>query len=829
MPDLDALLCGMDGAEFPEAERDSLDQLLLADDPLELLVHHDSASPASPESCYDAQAVSDGWQSSRNDAAADASERAEPGPTGSAGPGREKTPECCSADVSSSKVQASQLALAFRVLLVVPRLLLQTSLKFNLIRCSRCRAAAVCKLQCSKTCLIPASSSCRSLQELQHLHVQARKLDTQAQRTKERNRIYAARTRQRKTQQAQQLRQRCAQLEIENVQLRSQLQILQEENAKLRASAHPITAAQPQSSGSGVSDVCALAPAHAGGAGLHAAAQDVADGSAGNTCARAAVNTARFTAAAVGAQKLPQHVSGAAAFKAAQQHAQAQPAVSAQPPRSAKAVAEGSCLNTVASARGGRSRRVKRGRGESLAVTLGDTGPKRSRGAHTMIIVTSQPFNLPAILGSEFCQAQIIQIVTSCMQRTLEQVVTQTSLCRCTRVSAVALMVDVMYRAKYVILHAGGLPMALAASVLVLCALACLFAVAGPAGSAWSSQSGTTPAARLPELEPEVAFEAPHRSLLAAVEEPGSAAAAAMPSAAEWSSAARTMQGVMPSAEFVCNRSACFALQAADASDATHAQHMRPLPWRAQPQPVQQHDTTVMSTLHTLGDRLDGSLASPVSAAPYSRNDQQHAAERPAKLRGVGQMRQAALPDRSCEGADCGDFAQLADNAMFGAGLIAPSSCRLVYDSAVSPGKQGAADAARWHPAPHVRTHTGGVTRAQGGQGANAPSQAGLNGFVMVDEDGIEHGATALQAAGGRGFAEHHHDGHDGEGNNETAGIGTEQAETPLVTVMLPLQRQQAADAGALTPLKHLYVALVTPVAQRLQAFECQLAQPIYA
>lgn len=216
--------------------------------------------------------------------------------------------------------------------------------------------------------------------------MQEQKLDTQAQRTKERNRVYAARTRQRKVQQLQQLRQRCAHLEGENAQLRRELHLVQEENAKLRATSHLGGGAQPRSSASAASDGSAFMPSH-GGVTAHAtvpgAMADVPP--ADNPCARAAANTARFTAAAVGAQKLPPPVSGAAAFKAAQQRVQATPSVplAAQHPaqlRPAAAVAESTGAGSSAPLAVSRSRRVKRGRGESLAVTLGDVGTKRSRG-----------------------------------------------------------------------------------------------------------------------------------------------------------------------------------------------------------------------------------------------------------------------------------------------------------------------------------------------------------------------------------------------------------------------------------------------------------------
>lgn len=210
--------------------------------------------------------------------------------------------------------------------------------------------------------------------------MQAAKVDTQAQRTKERNRIYAARTRQRKTQQAQQLRQRCAHLEAENAHLRTQVQQLQAENTRLRASAYSAAAAgtQAQSAGSAASDSSALAHPHSEPA-APAAPRPGGAPAAQNSCVRAAANTARFTAAAVGSQKLPPPVSGAAAFKAAQEVGAAPQSVPPQP-RAAMAVAESCGVDSGAPATSGRGRRVKRGRGESLAVTLDDIGAKRSRG-----------------------------------------------------------------------------------------------------------------------------------------------------------------------------------------------------------------------------------------------------------------------------------------------------------------------------------------------------------------------------------------------------------------------------------------------------------------
>lgn len=113
------LLNDMQSFEQRGASGDCLDEILLGDDPLELFVQHDSASPASPDSCCAGQACSDAWQSSHNDGAvADASEPA----TGSPCPGgnRAKTPECCSGDTSSRKVRRTKCCAALVDVLLLP-------------------------------------------------------------------------------------------------------------------------------------------------------------------------------------------------------------------------------------------------------------------------------------------------------------------------------------------------------------------------------------------------------------------------------------------------------------------------------------------------------------------------------------------------------------------------------------------------------------------------------------------------------------------------------------------------------------------------------------
>ena len=128
-------------------------------------------------------------------------------------------------------------------------------------------------------------------------------------RTKERNRIYAARTRERKSKQTLELRNRCNRLEVENAELRTRVQLLLNENSLLRSSragsqsgaaCEPCnstgSAAERSSSQSTGTDKPSALPPAAG------ACSPVAVLSAGPPAARAAANTFRFTAAAAGAR-----------------------------------------------------------------------------------------------------------------------------------------------------------------------------------------------------------------------------------------------------------------------------------------------------------------------------------------------------------------------------------------------------------------------------------------------------------------------------------------------------------------------------------------------
>jgi hypothetical protein len=100
---------------------------------------------------------------------------------------------------------------------------------------------------------------------------------------KERNRVYAARTRLRKHQQIQELMDKCTALEAETAELRSQVQHLTAENARLRGVCLPGTVPASNSAGTCTSANSTAWPAPQGVA---------------NASARAAANTFRFTAAA---------------------------------------------------------------------------------------------------------------------------------------------------------------------------------------------------------------------------------------------------------------------------------------------------------------------------------------------------------------------------------------------------------------------------------------------------------------------------------------------------------------------------------------------------
>ena len=181
------------------------------------------------------------------------------------------------------------------------------------------------------------------------------------------------------------------------------------------------------------------------------------------------------------------------------------------------------------------------------------------------------------------------------------------------------------------------------------------------------------------------------------------------------------------------------------------------------------------------------------------------------------------LPQSCGSGRDGGcepdaAFEALADDAMHEAGLVAPGSCRLVYDSAA-----GAADGtvAAWQQGRAAAAAAGAA--ADGG----GTAQRGAHGFVLLGDGAVARRPAGRPAAAGSG------DGggwepHGGGGGGGAAAAGAAAAETPVVSVMLPVERGEAeGGARVLTPLQHLYVVMVHP-ARRFQAFECGLSQPLY-
>ena len=337
---------------------------------------------------------------------------------------------------------------------------------------------------------------------------------------------------------------------------------------------------------------------------------------------------------------------------------------------------------------------------------------------------------------------------------------------------------------------------AVGASVVLLGAAACLFAFSGSPLLPFSAGRPDLPLP-LPDDAAGADFDVTaHRALLMATDDNG---------------AADVARGMVPAAEFVCNRTSCVALDAAAAEPAP-----RPLALQRPTQSRQDElDSTMMTALRGLA---------PEALAMCARDAEPPAPPaRAAPLRGSGQIVPAALAPPPALGAGGRrGFDQLADDAMSGAGLVSPGTCRLVYDS-------GAHENSTSSAAPRRRS-----ARAA----ARAAAQRGENGFVI-----LEKGVVAPQAAteGGRdriviesvGGGAGHLSSPREEGTTEprssaggSQGLGADGAQ--VVSVMLPIKKGDADQPGVLTPLGHLYVVTMQPAEQRLLTYECALSYPVY-
>ena len=191
--------------------------------------------------------------------------------------------------------------------------------------------------------------------------------EERAQRTKERNRIYAARTRQRKNRQTQELRERCAQLELENAQLQEVVRDLQQENARLRGR-DPAAAATPAAQcSSAASDAAAAPAAGGGGSGATSAATHVT------------ANVLRFTAAAPAVPPPPCFTAAAALTPEQLRALQAPPT---QPGAAAAASAESARASPTPSLSGGAAAAVcESSRPQSDSVVVSTQPPRGKRRA----------------------------------------------------------------------------------------------------------------------------------------------------------------------------------------------------------------------------------------------------------------------------------------------------------------------------------------------------------------------------------------------------------------------------------------------------------------
>ena len=356
---------------------------------------------------------------------------------------------------------------------------------------------------------------------------------------------------------------------------------------------------------------------------------------------------------------------------------------------------------------------------------------------------------------------------------------------------------------------------------MMLCVVACFVAFAGP-GARFLPSGGGDADLPTPAWQPGSSG----RSLLSELADTTPPLTLSDAVAKDWAAAADAVQDVVPSAEFVCNRSSCFALREGGAA-AKCARQVHPLLLRPQSAPAKEAvDVTMMSTLRDLAASLEDDSkeghrgGDGVAAAALQRSKGVA-----PPLRGVGQMQEPSAPSLPslCGPDGCAAFEQRADNAMFGAGLISPGTCRLVFDSDASDLQAarpaaGRAWSSRWQLSKRGR------------------EQVGENGFVlMTDGEAVE---AAARADAGSALVPHDSDpafdapADDGAGIDDTGagegGSGASQRGAPIVSVMLPVKREAAEEQGVLTPLHHVYVVVVRPE-RSLQAYECELSQTLYA
>jgi hypothetical protein len=373
-------------------------------------------------------------------------------------------------------------------------------------------------------------------------------------------------------------------------------------------------------------------------------------------------------------------------------------------------------------------------------------------------------------------------------------------------------------------------------SLLMLCGLACFVCISGPFHRALVPPSSAALLelplrAKLPEsgLNGD-SLNGPHRALFSSpLPRPSRLARSDSMEAATVHAAASAVHAVVPSAEFVCNRTTCVSLQPIKADDAPP------------PQPLMLRQQTSVGT-----KSVDGVLMSTLrSITPAALGDSRIVrSESSAPLRGVGQMARMALPSLCGHGSCTQGFEELADEAMLSAGLISPGTCRLVYDSSTAGVPDGDDVGERGVSMQSWRQGKMAAARVRSSGAAARPEETG---FVLVN-DGEEaviesSGDRALVPGGKRvpivGSSVGAGDASDMGPRRETATDGGgrrfgtraqadgDSEEAPVVSVMLPIMRGHAEDRSLLTPLRHLYVVMVQPV-RRIQAYECKLAQPMY-
>jgi hypothetical protein len=310
-------------------------------------------------------------------------------------------------------------------------------------------------------------------------------------------------------------------------------------------------------------------------------------------------------------------------------------------------------------------------------------------------------------------------------------------------------------------------------------------------------------------LQPDE-LDVPKRSLLAAEHIADSAFTL---STSEYVS--KAAQGMLPAAEFVCNRTACIALTPEENREATGLAP-QPLALRKPTRSGQEElDGTMMSALKELA---------PIALQMCSSQD---APARSPPLRGAGQL---ALPARllspPCGADGCAGFDRLADKAMSGAGLIAPGTCRLVYDSA--------AHRRQTQRGTHTR-HEPKVPR----QPVEEQAANGENGFVILNEgkpqaprvvDALQNGADRNKIVIASDVLEYHshNDGPGEDHGSDGAGEGRHDfGGGQVVSVLLPVKKGDAEKEGVLTALRHLYVVTMKP-SERFLTYECALSRPLF-